>query len=211
MSWKWIWNMRPLGSIHFYWAPFPCHVSKSRDLVVQPWSQLDDWLWPWLWDPRNWLRLPIKEAGSQAHQQINPSQPSGWLLGVICQRVQMQGPVRSGGTGSMHKNLKAELDLEELKILVGKVLDKPRQTCVCMLSCPVVSHSLWLQGQTNSPGCSVRGTLQARILEWVAMSSSKETSWPRDRTDVSCVSCLAGRFFIIGATWEEVHAVSARC
>ena len=38
----------------------------------------------------------------------------------------MQGPVRSGGTGSIHKNLKAGLDMEELKILVGKVLDKPR-------------------------------------------------------------------------------------
>lgn len=38
----------------------------------------------------------------------------------------MQGPVRSGGTGSIHKIFKAGLDLEELKILVGKVLDKPR-------------------------------------------------------------------------------------
>ena len=38
----------------------------------------------------------------------------------------MQGPVRSGGTGRIHKNLKAGLDLEKLEIQVGKVLDKPR-------------------------------------------------------------------------------------
>jgi len=34
---------------------------------------------------------------------------------------------------------------------------------------------------------------QARILEWVAISSSRESSQPRDQT---CISCIAGRFFI---------------
>ena len=32
---------------------------------------------------------------------------------------------------------------------------------------------------------TVRGILQARILEWVAISFSKESSQPRDRTQVS--------------------------
>ena len=36
---------------------------------------------------------------------------------------------------------------------------------------------------------------QARILEWVAISSSRGSSWPWDRTHVSCVSCTAGGFF----------------
>ena len=35
---------------------------------------------------------------------------------------------------------------------------------------------------SNPPGSSVRGILQARTLEWVAISSSKWYSWPRDRT-----------------------------
>ena len=35
------------------------------------------------------------------------------------------------------------------------------------------------------PGSSVRGVLQARLLEWVAVSSSRRSSWPRDRTSVS--------------------------
>ena len=38
------------------------------------------------------------------------------------------------------------------------------------------------------------GILQARILEWVAMLFSRGSSQPRDRTLVSCGSCLAGRF-----------------
>ena len=42
----------------------------------------------------------------------------------------------------------------------------------------------------SPPGSSVHGILQARILEWVAMPSSRGSSQPRDRTCVSCVSCL---------------------
>ena len=38
------------------------------------------------------------------------------------------------------------------------------------------------------------GILQARILEWVAMPSSRGSSQPRDRTQVFCI---AGRFFTI--------------
>ena len=42
---------------------------------------------------------------------------------------------------------------------------------------------------------AVHGILQARIQEWVAMTSSRGFSWPRDGTHVSCGSCIAGRFF----------------
>ena len=35
---------------------------------------------------------------------------------------------------------------------------------------------------------------QARILEWVAISSSRGFAQPREQTHVSCI-CLAGRFF----------------
>ena len=43
------------------------------------------------------------------------------------------------------------------------------------------------------------GILQARKLEWVAMLSSRESSWPKNRTGVSYI---AGRFFTIWATRE---------
>ena len=41
-------------------------------------------------------------------------------------------------------------------------------------------------------GFSVHGILQARILEWVAMPFFRESSRPRDRTQLSCASCNAG-------------------
>ena len=52
----------------------------------------------------------------------------------------------------------------------------------------------------DSTDCSlsdsfVHGILQARILEWVAMLSSRGSSWPRDLTQVSYVSSLADGFF----------------
>ena len=49
------------------------------------------------------------------------------------------------------------------------------------------------------PGSSVRGILQARILEWVAISSCKGSSWPRDLTQVICI---IGRFFTVWAISE---------
>ena len=42
------------------------------------------------------------------------------------------------------------------------------------------------------PGSPVHGILQARILEWVAIPSSRRSFQPRDRTRISC---SAGRFF----------------
>ena len=45
-------------------------------------------------------------------------------------------------------------------------------------------------------GSSVHGILQARILQWVAISSSTGSSLPRDWTSVPCVFCIAGRFLI---------------
>ena len=38
---------------------------------------------------------------------------------------------------------------------------------------------------------SVHGVVQARILEWGAISSSRGSSWLRDQTHISCVSCIS--------------------
>ena len=63
---------------------------------------------------------------------------------------------------------------------------------------------LWDPMDCSLPGSSIQGILQARILEWVAMPSSRGSSWPRDLTCVY-VSYLAVRFFTISATWEAPH------
>ena len=62
-------------------------------------------------------------------------------------------------------------------------------------SLSVVSDSLLPYGLPSPPGSSVHGILQAKVLEWVAMPSSRGSSQPRDGTHISSISSTAGRFF----------------
>ena len=57
---------------------------------------------------------------------------------------------------------------------------------LCLTLCDPMDCSL--------PGSSVHGILQARILEWVAISFSRGTSRPRDQTQDSYI---AGEFFTV--------------
>ena len=49
---------------------------------------------------------------------------------------------------------------------------------------------------------SVHGIFQARILEKIAISSSKVSSWPRDWTHISWISCIGRQILYHCATWE---------
>ena len=67
-----------------------------------------------------------------------------------------------------------------------------------MVSGSVVSN--FLQPMDGSPpSSSAHGIFQARILEWVAFSSSKRASWPRDRT---CISYIGRQILYYWATRE---------
>ena len=62
----------------------------------------------------------------------------------------------------------------------------------------VMSNSLWPM-DCSPPGSSVHGFLQARILEWVAISFSRGSSQP---TDLTQVSCIVDRLYTDRATRE---------
>ena len=69
-----------------------------------------------------------------------------------------------------------------------------------ILSACVLSHFSWVRPcmdvwtEARQASLSV-GFSKARILEWVAMPSSRGPSQPMDRTHVSYVSCIGRRFF----------------
>ena len=64
---------------------------------------------------------------------------------------------------------------------------------VYVQACSVAQSCLTLWSHDCSPpGCSVHGIFQAKILEWVVISFSRGSSWPRDQTRISCIT---GRFF----------------
>ena len=62
----------------------------------------------------------------------------------------------------------------------------------------------------SPPGSSVHGTFQSRILEWVAISSSRGSSRPKDQTSISYISRF--RFIYHCATWEApiLHLILAK-
>ena len=61
---------------------------------------------------------------------------------------------------------------------------------------------LWDPIDCSPPGSYVRGIIQARIMEWVAIPFSRSSSWPKDQI---LISCTAGLFFIVWATREAHH------
>ena len=68
--------------------------------------------------------------------------------------------------------------------------------CVCVAqSCPTLGGPL----ECSPPGSSGHGILQARILDWVAISYSRRSSQPRD-----CGSCIGRQILYHGATWEAL-------
>ena len=71
--------------------------------------------------------------------------------------------------------------VRKVKVLIA-------QLCVTLFIC-------------SPPGSSVHGISQARILEWVAISFSRESSRPRNWT---WVSCIAGGFFTVWATRDWI-------
>ena len=70
-----------------------------------------------------------------------------------------------------------------------------KMLCLVAQFCP----TLWDPVDCSPPGSSVHGILQAGILEWVAMLSSRESSQPIDWTQVSSI---AGGYFTVWATRE---------
>ena len=103
-----------------------------------------------------------------------------------------------------------------------KTLDKPFVICWWVLICSQrmlpflilslsvkLSHvQLWDSIDYSPPGSSIRGIFQARILEWVALSSSKRSSQTKDWTRISWFSYTAARFFTTEPPGKPYHFLS---
>ena len=84
------------------------------------------------------------------------------------------------------------------KTLISQLTLKEKQTsrkfqCACVLSC---FSCVWLFCNAmdwNPPGSFFPWFLQPRILECVAMPTSRGSSWLSNRTRVSYVSCIGRR------------------
>ena len=82
---------------------------------------------------------------------------------------------------------------------------KPLPACLpakSLQSCP----SLCDPRDGKPPRSSVHGILQARILDWVAISSSRGSSQPRNSTGSLKSAALGGQFFTTSSTWEAASS-----
>ena len=89
---------------------------------------------------------------------------------------------------SRGRKVRHNLTIEQQRALIFNLLKVMKRESV---NCSVMYNSLEPH-DCSLPGSSVRGILQARILEWGIFSMV--SSRPRDQT---WVSCIAGRFFTI--------------
>ena len=77
------------------------------------------------------------------------------------------------------------------KTMQGKKESEAAQSCLTL--CDPMDYSL--------PGFSIHGIFQARVLEWVAISFFRGSSWPRDQT---WVSLIVGRcFYCLSHHWSQ--------
>ena len=91
--------------------------------------------------------------------------------------------------------------LQVLWSIEGPATECPVLGCVCLLAfCDPTD--------CTPPGSAFYGSVLARTLEWVAISSSRGSSRPRGWTWVSCVSCSGRRMLCRWATREAPGASS---
>ena len=74
--------------------------------------------------------------------------------------------------------------------------------CECVWLFPQSSLALCDAMDHSLPGSSVHGILQARILEWLAISCSRRSSQASDQTCFSCISCISRWILYHCTTWE---------
>ena len=71
------------------------------------------------------------------------------------------------------------------------LLPESEVTQWCLTLCNTMGCSL--------PGSSIHGIFQARVLEWIAISFSRGSYWPRDWTQVSCIAGTCFTFWTHGS------------
>ena len=160
-------------------------------------SQQPEWLWALKQEPR--LREKQRDRLSQqGHQQKSIAKgrstgrlcaPGHALIGGRAQMWKVQGRHTEAACARPHRGCRERfgkhLGLYHLQLQVWSVWSV-KVTQLCPTLCDPTDYT-------------VHGILQAGILEWLAFPSSRGSSQPRNRTQVSCI---AGRFFTSWASRE---------
>ena len=129
----------------------------------------------------------LRDVGSIPESRRSPGGGYGNPLQYSC----LESPLDRGAWQAMvYRVTQSQTQLKQLSSSSSMLVSVAK---LCQTLCNPMDCSL--------PGSSVHGIFQARILEWVAISSSRGSSQLRDQTHVSCI----GRQILYHwATWEAI-------
>ena len=114
-----------------------------------------------------WCHKELDMTAHLSHMTCFPGQAPEWWACVSLKHLQVIWPNKIYAKAAIPWN--------------WCLVTKSYPTLLCPMDCSL-------------PGSSIHGISQARILKWITIPSSRESSWPRDQT---CVSCIAGGLFTI--------------
>ena len=154
--------------------------SYQLKLLWDPVSRQENLHYNWLIGAGSvWTTLSVKN--SRGVQSQGPSPLSPGTQPEVHSKYQRKIPRFWQGEGKL-----PFLNTSKHSVLLNKACPQRKLVHVKLLPlCPTLCP----------PDSTVHGILQARILEWVAMPSSRGSSWPRDWTHVSWGTCNAGGLF----------------
>ena len=124
------------------------------------------------------------------NEKSQKTRKTGYLKTCDCSGLPAFPPINIDPIGLVSM-LSNNLSLTSLNV------SSQEHACFITQSCLTFCHPR----DCNPLDSSDHGILQARILEWVANSFSRGSSWPRDRT---CVSCTGRWILYPWATWEAL-------
>ena len=169
------------GKFHGLYSPWGCEES---DMIERTCHQQSNW-------------FPAHLEGSTSHVC--------WLWGYLCWGTWWMCQGLQKSQDKHYAVLKHQYSLRIWENILYQNKDiLCMYTCVCVCvcthtrSCPTLCDPMnWSQ-----PCSSTHGISQAKILDWVASSSSRGSSQPRDQIHVFCICCFGQRVLYHWATWE---------
>ena len=172
---------------------FSLVYSANTELGAEMGAKADCFL-PWF--PFSWESISITEL------LLLPGGSHTALLGAL---VSQWETVVSDLNFNSNLNLGGKGCLLEHEYSLFHTPPVPAALCMHAQSCLTLCNPV----DSSPTGSSAHGIPQARILEWVGISSSRGYFQPSNQTRFSCVSCIGRRILYHWATWEALS--TAKC
>ena len=124
--------------------------------------------------------------GRRVINKLKPKDGSWTILWALRSPIHIRSFIHSFNKYSLNLFLGPGSGIKAMNETAKKPLLSLWWVCTCSVtkSCSTLCKPM----DCSPPGSSVHGISQARILEWIAISSSRGSSWLRDQTSISCVT-----------------------